>query len=1437
MRRTTQTRIKRITAGVMTALLVLQMTPVAPFASIANAFAAEGEAASVEVQNNFKPGQDGTTQLVTSGIINNYRAAGDMATFTQTLSDKMVSAAVNSNVPLKPAENAAELESALDKDALNDAAETDAAKKVAAEADAAAQAAASELTKIPVPDEDVAKAQALEALKSYARGTLDESNPLVQAIMTSMQLSAEDAISYIEKNIADNVDEAFSGATFTLTDDPVMTATDVKAVNPQVSSASFSGGSITWAPSPTVTMDADASISSSNDVIKDVTGNTNSIERKLTVSKAGEAELSVGYQYSWDVTGFDYTYSYTFDSYTYTPQFTYSGATAEFSMQNPDGSGVPNVITVNLGEITGTIGSVTTEAEFDESGNESVSSVNLNAMSPQSATFSYSFSVTDLFKAPIVGDALTAAGEYEGRHTQPITTGIAFDTGAFADEDFALQVIANAQFEAENDRWAEIAYNEADGTLTVQPKKAIESTKDYTVAWTFPSGDTVTQTIAVTVSRYTTNITLSAQDFRLQEDQATAVLKDANEQVRNTIKTDTEDEITPDYYSGVEFLNYPETGQGTNVSVTFTKNASGEATAAYEDYKIVDPATVTINPMSQVAWSDDNIQLASTNGTSDVAVMASNWESQWINKTPTATWDGHTLAFGTASVPTEADAFKQEWELNAGDGVHQIAAYAKNNDSKVVSEITGVSYKLDTQAPILVSSEASEPRQSEGIGGILFGERQVDVTFSLVDQQKVDNGRSVSSEDESVDSSAVSGLNESSITATYHDTENGTDVSVDNGSITGKNDGDSFFGFVIGDVDRDVPTSSIQITSTDNAGNQSTTGADKATVPMDYVRLVADAAAPEIGVEWDTTAAVNGHYYNTNRSMTITITEAFFNYVQQYAGNQVIANITSTGGANIAVHPSDFTETATNSNVWTYTYHFTTDDDWTVSNVQVTDIVGRSATATGDSFTIDKTAPTMDVAFNTTTDNGYYNAARVATITITEHNFDPSLVNINTTAGAGNGSEATPAQVSGWSSNGDIHTATVTFPGQGVYTMSIDGTDLALNALPSYSCPEFTVDTLTPEITLSGDVAAHANTRYAYAGDAGLGVAVHDTNIDGTRTTINVEKLSTPSDVNPYTANQTQTATDITKSFQNPSDITRDNDGVYRLTVQAVDLAGNTADQSVLWSVNRYGSTYVISAESGELLNTFTNADDLVDIQVTEINVDTLNDDATAVELSRDTTSSTLERDADYTIDHGQSESTGWQEYVYTVNQDTYSEDGAYRLLFHSEDSAANVSENTMPGKLSGGDADDTAEVAFGVDSTAPVVSFVGTLDADTYQQASVPVTVTIEDNLALDHAQIFVNDKMIREITSDELKNASNSFDFEVGESGDRQSVRVVAFDVAGNETTEERANLLINSNPFIQLINNTPLLVGSVVVVVAAAGGAWWFLVGKKRKQDEEK
>lgn len=945
---------------------------------------------------------------------------------------------------------------------------------------------------------------------------------------------------------------------------------------------------------------------------------------------------------------------------------------------------------------------------------------------------------------------------------------------------------------------------------------------EVTVEWYYPDGTSTGKTTKVIVGAVQPfsldDLNLAEQPFRLQADQEAAVLAEANQAIKTAIESQGEQAPEADFYSSVTLSGYD--GQGATAQ-TLTPSFGRNLAAAdeYADFAITDPASVTVAAMQQIAWGDTGLTLSSENGSGAVSLTAEN-ATTWVKAVPAVAWEGHGLAYGAQQVPASHDAFNST-ALSAGDGVHSLSLYAIDNATNEVVLVTGVSYQLDTLAPVLTGAQATAER-AQSFGGYLFGDQEIAVEFTLRDE--LNNNQSDT--DDAI-TALQSGVDASSVVATYDDNESGeTGIEA---TITRN---DPLYSFAIAG-DRDVDTADITVTARDNAGNELTTTADQSRdIPIEYTKLVAESSGPSLRIGWDTTDAQNGSYYRTNRTLTVTVNDPFFNYTQQFANDQVVFTVSQNGSQTLAIHPSDFTETAPNSNIWTYTLPFTTDADWEVSGFTVSDIVGHTATAAGESFTIDKTAPVMQVSFdNNDVANGrYYSRARTATITVTEHNFSSDHMRISTTAEPGNGTEVGQPQVSAWSSDGDTHTAQVTFPGQGVYTLSVEGEDLANNAVTPYASPEFVVDTLVPEIELGG-----VANQTAYAGDAVPTASVHDTNLDPA-TTIVVDKVGHAvlgeASGNPYAASTPEaTATDMTVTYTNPASV-RGNDGVYTITVTARDLAGNTATEAITWSVNRFGSTYVISDGTGAVLGSYITSDELVDVVVTEINPSGLQEAATAVELTHDAENTSLERDADYTVAH--STATGWHEYTYTVGQAAFDADGVYRVLFHSLDNAQNISENTMEGK-NAEDAGAAAEVNFAVDDTAPIASFVGLESNGRYEEAEHTAQVMFEDNLMLDYAQIEVNGETYAELDAEALAD-SPTFDVVLEGGAERQEVSVVVFDAAGNESEELVAqNVLVSDDPIVLWMSNLPLFAGSIVVALAAVAGIG-FVVYRKKQQTNE-
>ena len=977
-----------------------------------------------------------------------------------------------------------------------------------------------------------------------------------------------------------------------------------------------------------------------------------------------------------------------------------------------------------------------------------------------------------------------------------------------------------------------------DKTKTVQitPKKAFEDEKTFTIEWSYPSGkDDIAGTTTVHVKGIAKKkieadqLAIDAQYYRFQDDQEKNVCDLLNQKVKDQLVDDADKDAVKkdDYFKSVSLDGYDETGASPSVC-KIKPGVTNDENDVYSNYEIKCPESVSVKPIESMVLEDWGKTTDSGEKTAELTLTSKygednhewtitheNFGNRYVKELPAASWDGHTL-----SKDLVKDNFADTWKNDKDEeGSPVYPLYARNSKNGIITRVT-VSYKYDHTAPTLKNitfdNDASVKKVPKD--DILFTDQKSDVAYTLADE--------------------LSGVDYDNVKTTYDDLKSGkTGIPVEKLNWDKSANRASF------DIkgDREVPVDSISIHAVDAAGNVATLDrSDSQDVPQKVSKLVSNSSGVTVNVSYsDTTPqrTANGKgYYNHGRSVTFTVTDPFFKYTKQYEPQQ-ICKITRDGSDYVTVsldqQGSGWKDLG--NDTYSYTVDLSADGDYVIGEAKFHDVLGggiHSARADGEEFVIDQTAPKLNVSWNTeAAQNGkYYNAARTATITVEEHNFDPNLFKIEAPVSAGNGDEATPAQIGGWSSNGDTHTATVTFPGQGVYTLSVSGEDLASNKSESYTSPEFVIDTIKPKIDIQNVV-----NRTAYAGEVAPSAAVHDTNLaDGT--TIEVSKISYPlskDDPNPYAGAAINTsATDKSVSYLNPAK-TKGNDGVYTLTVQAIDLAGNTESEAVTWSVNRFGSTYVISDNTGKMLDQYLKSSKTTDVKVTEINPSGLDDTKTSVELTRDTKNTTLKSGDNYTTDSDTS--SGWSEYNYTVSKSNYDKDGAYRVLFHSEDAAGNSSENTMEGK-NAQKSGAAAEINFAVDDTAPIASFVDLASNGKYEESSHKAKVSFEDNLKLSKAQIKVNGKTVATFTADQLeKNPIREFTLDGSSS--KQDVTVVAWDAAGNKSKELKATgVLVTNDSFVLWMNNLPLMVGTIVAIVVVAGGIY-MVVAKKRKENEEK
>lgn len=603
---------------------------------------------------------------------------------------------------------------------------------------------------------------------------------------------------------------------------------------------------------------------------------------------------------------------------------------------------------------------------------------------------------------------------------------------------------------------------------------------------------------------------------------------------------------------------------------------------------------------------------------------------------------------------------------------------------------------------------------------------------------------------------------------------------------------------LVTEIKRDIVVNSnsndivVYIKMTDRAGNVT----EKETV------LSIDKIAPTISVELGSGVMDETHnnYFRSERSATITIKESNFD------PSNTQCSIRNTNGVAPSIGAWQQHGTG-NDTYYTTTVNFTGDGHYSMS-VGCTDLAGHSGnTATTEEFTIDMTKPLVTVTYdNDAAQNGnYYAAERTATIAVTEHNFDPARVSIIGTA-IDNGTEIAFPAVGGWSDNGDIHSATIYYSQDAHYTFDVEITDKSGNTMNDFEAEEFVVDKTAPTIEFSGVGDKSANN-----GDVVPVITYTDTNFNRDNvsvvlTGINNGQVSYPG----YPTDITNGQNYVFSNFSKEKSV----DDIYTLSVTVVDMAGNETQSSIVFSVNRFGSVYDLR-ELKDLNGSYTNR--VGDLVFTETNVDTLDRETISIKLTKNGIPTDLKEGSDYTISVAGGEGQ-WSQYTYTLAKELFVDDGKYSIAIYSKDAAGNINENI--------DEEKTAEITFGIDNTAPVVVPIDLEEGQQYAVEVKTVAVEIKDNLILDSVKIYLNGKEVAYTVEGE------SYIFDILESTDRQSVRIVALDAAGNQYDLSVNDFLVTTSVFARFYNNTPLFVGTIAgIAVIAIGGVSIALFGGKK------
>ncbi len=198
--------------------------------------------------------------------------------------------------------------------------------------------------------------------------------------------------------------------------------------------------------------------------------------------------------------------------------------------------------------------------------------------------------------------------------------------------------------------------------------------------------------------------------------------------------------------------------------------------------------------------------------------------------------------------------------------------------------------------------------------------------------------------------------------------------------------------------------------------------------------------------------------YKNSAKVVFTINEANF-----YAEDVVIKV------NNKKVVPTDWTQ---NGDVWTGSITISGNGDYAVTMEYKDRSSNEMVSYTSPHIAIDGDAPEITVTYdnNEAENDNNYKADRTATIVIREHNFRADDIKVTVTAKDIQGNDVIVSDYASylrgrenWISDGDIHTATITYSADARYTFDIEYSDMIGNAAADFEEEYFVVDHKAPD--------------------------------------------------------------------------------------------------------------------------------------------------------------------------------------------------------------------------------------------------------------------------------------------------------------------------------------------------------------------------------------
>lgn len=602
----------------------------------------------------------------------------------------------------------------------------------------------------------------------------------------------------------------------------------------------------------------------------------------------------------------------------------------------------------------------------------------------------------------------------------------------------------------------------------------------------------------------------------------------------------------------------------------------------------------------------------------------------------------------------------------------------------------------------------------------------------------------------------------------------------------------------------------LTVWAVDNANNE-IADANKA-----IYKFGIDVTAPIIEISYDNNDAENEKYFKADRTATVVVTERNFDESKI----DIVTESNSISGWSYSAGAAANGD----EDKWTCTISYNVDGVYTL-NISGADQLGiNAASVTYDgvapqSFVIDKTAPVVDVTFdNNDVRNGkYYNQSRTATVSVTDVNFN-GVNAIDVSAAVGG---AAPAV----SFNG--LTATLPFTTDGTYSFRGTVTDMAGNVSQEFTVDEFVIDQTAPELSIEG-----VEDFVAYPGEVLPRIVFSDQNYEGNtiqllrtvldQKNVDVSELIVPNGGVTAGADGLGTGSIAYEDLEH----VQENDGIYTLTASVTDLAGNSTEDEVTYSVNRFGSVYVYSDALTNMIGAYKQKAD-EGLYISAYNVSPLIEDSTKLQISCDGASLSNQNSKAVVTGGAQAGNSGWYEYRFDISGSDLTGDGRYEITLSDKDEAGNTKTNAEN------------PIWFYIDATKPSLDSVVGLENSIVNADSQTVSFMASDAIALSSIQVYIDDEQIQQAT--DFETTAYESEFQVG-TGLRHRIRFVITDKAGNvlDTDEDsfvpsytfNKVMTVSTNFFVRWFANTPLFVGSIAVGACGIGTVAFVFIRKRRR-----